>query len=70
MVLQISIIKSDWIFKKVAVPTVYHEELTLMEMGLMSLHATRQTQTENNGPKWLWVILYPGGNKGLVDMCL
>lgn len=26
-----------WIFKQVAVPTVYHQELTLMEMILMSL---------------------------------
>lgn len=41
-----------------------------MEMGLMSLHAIRQTQTENKGPKQLGVIFYPGGNKGLVDMCL
>lgn len=32
-----------WIEKKVAVPTLYHQELVLMEMSLMSLHAVRQT---------------------------
>lgn len=39
--------------KKVAVPTVYHQELILIEMDLVSLHAIGQTQTKNNGPSLL-----------------
>lgn len=49
-VFQGSILNSqhEFFLKKVAVPTVYHQELVLMEMGLMFLHAVRQKK--NNGP--------------------
>lgn len=43
--LPMSIIKSQsGFFKKVAVPTGCHQELILMEMSLMSLHAIRHKQ--------------------------